>query len=559
MRHAMRWQSLFFALVVTTACEPLRYPLDEPDGGERDASIRDASAGDARASDAGQTDAGTRDAGEQRDAGELRDGGEAPDAGARDAGPAVMHTLSLTIAGGGAGRVVSSPPGIDCPGTCDAEFPEGVEIQLQANPTRTSRVGGWSLPCNRAEVCATMLGADASVDVFFQVKPRVFVGDSHSCALNELGRLRCWGENGSGQLGYDNTTDVGDGVGPSVQDVGEVDTGFGEVVVDAALGRFHTCAVYNDGRLRCWGAGFRGALGYNDTENVGDDPSRRITLAGDVPVGGLVVQVQTHGDVTCALLSTGAVRCWGTSVTGAHGHGSTPAIGNGTGPSIITAGDLTLSGSAVVITHRCALLATGAIECWDGGIDGTDQTVFRSISVGEPALDLVSGDTHDCALLSGGRVRCWGRNAWGQLGYNNTTNVNDGIGPSIPVAGDVPVGELVSQIATGHSHTCAILASGGLRCWGDGGDGRLGYGNTDNVGDGMGLDVAMAGVVALGAAAAHVAPSTLPGRHTCAVTAADEVYCWGNGGSGRLGYGSEANVGDGAGLSVASAGPVLSL
>lgn len=557
MNHAVHLRTLLVVVALEAACQPLRYPVDDPDAGARDASVGDVGRDDAGPQDAGRPDSGARDAGFMRDAGATRDGGALSDAGPRDGGPPVFHTLSVTTSGAGVGRVISSPAGIDCPGTCEAEFAEGAEIHLDAVPTRTSRVGGWSLPCGRMETCAATLVAGISVDVFFEIRPRVFVGDEHSCAVDPAGRLRCWGRNNEGQLGYDDTTNVGDGMGPSVQDAGFVNAGAG-VIVDASLGRFHTCALFADGRLKCWGYGSRGALGHNSAENIGDSETRRVSFAGDVPVGGLVAEVRAFDEMTCALLTTGAVRCWGTNFFGGLGHGSTSSVGNGTGPSIIAAGNLALSGAARSITHRCALLSAGGVECWDGGVDRSGDTIFRSVNVGEPVLELVSGNRHHCALLAAGRVRCWGANDYGALGYNNMVNVDDGVGPSIPVAGDVPVGAPVAQIVVGGAYTCAVLSSGGLRCWGYGADGRLGYGNTDNIGDGMGLDVAMAGVVALAGSATRIALSQLSGRHTCAATDMDEVYCWGNGGSGRLGYGATTNIGDGVGLSVANAGPMLS-
>jgi alpha-tubulin suppressor-like RCC1 family protein len=69
----------------------------------------------------------------------------------------------------------------------------------------------------------------------------------------------------------------------------------------------------------------------------------------------------------------------------------------------------------------------------------------------------------------------------GQLGYGNTNTIGDDETPAS--AGDVDVGETVTQISAGAAHTCALLASGNIRCWGQGSDGRLGYGNQSDIGD----------------------------------------------------------------------------
>jgi alpha-tubulin suppressor-like RCC1 family protein len=86
-----------------------------------------------------------------------------------------------------------------------------------------------------------------------------------------------------------------------------------------------------------------------------------------------------------------------------------------------------------------------------------------------------------CALLDSGSVRCWGTGADGRLGYGNDEFV--GLFDTPFAAGDVEVGGLVEQIVAGQSHTCALLTSGGVRCWGLGADGRLGYRDSANVGD----------------------------------------------------------------------------
>jgi alpha-tubulin suppressor-like RCC1 family protein len=67
------------------------------------------------------------------------------------------------------------------------------------------------------------------------------------------------------------------------------------------------------------------------------------------------------------------------------------------------------------------------------------------------------------------------------LGYGNLQNIGDDEPPSS--AGDVDIGGPVVQLAVGAGeHTCALLADGAIRCWGDNSSGQLGYGNTNDVG-----------------------------------------------------------------------------
>ena len=114
----------------------------------------------------------------------------------------------------------------------------------------------------------------------------------------------------------------------------------------------------------------------------------------------------------------------------------------------------------------------------DGGMGGNSLPGLASCGLGVP---LEAGDFHTCALLQGGAVRCWGQATRGALGYGNTNNIGDDETPA--AAGDVNVGGPVVQLAAGSDHTCALLQGGAVRCWGEGADGQLGYGNTNDIGD----------------------------------------------------------------------------
>ncbi|MBL4684412.1 MAG: hypothetical protein JKY37_07465 [Nannocystaceae bacterium] len=176
------------------------------------------------------------------------------------------------------------------------------------------------------------LPADAGdVDVGGPVV-QLAAGGSNTCALLETGAVRCWGWNGSGELGYGDI-----GIGMQLEEpasVGEVEVG--GPVVQLAAGRRHTCAVLSMGRVRCWGRGESGRLGYGNEDDVGDDETP--AEAGDVDVGGPVVQVTVGGNHTCALLVSGSVRCWGANSNGQLGYGHTESIGDNETPA--SAGDV---------------------------------------------------------------------------------------------------------------------------------------------------------------------------------------------------------------------------
>lgn len=217
-------------------------------------------------------------------------------------------------------------------------------------------------------------------------------------------------------------------------------------IIQLAAGSYHNCALLSSGRVRCWGRGEYGALGYGNPFNVGDN--EQPWTAGDIDVGGDagIVQIAAGDAHSCVLFATGRVKCWGLNYYGQLGYGHTNNIGDDAGEYPSTAGDISVDPDASV-------------------------------------LQVAGGETHTCALLSTGRVRCWGMGEGGRLGYGNINYVGDNEIPS--AAGDVDVGgdAGVIQIVAGGSHTCALLASGKARCWGVADYyGILGYGNTLTVG-----------------------------------------------------------------------------
>lgn len=94
---------------------------------------------------------------------------------------------------------------------------------------------------------------------------------------------------------------------------------------------------------------------------------------------------------------------------------------------------------------------------------------------------IAAGYEHTCALLDTGAVRCWGEGGFGRLGYGRVAVIGDDETPAS--AGDVDIGGTAIHIAAGYAHTCAVLDTYAIRCWGHGYDGQLGYGNTATIGD----------------------------------------------------------------------------
>ena len=138
--------------------------------------------------------------------------------------------------------------------------------------------------------------------------------------------------------------------------------------------------------------------------------------------------------------------------------------------------------------HTCVLLDTGGVRCWGTSIGyseliGDDETpaCAGDVALGGAAVQITAGAGHTCALMDTGGVRCWGSGTYGGLGYGSTETIGDD--EPITDPGEVDVGGAVVLVDAGWRHTCVVLDTGALRCWGRGSIGRLGHGNEDDIGD----------------------------------------------------------------------------
>ncbi|MGH2699114.1 MAG: RCC1 domain-containing protein, partial [Actinomycetota bacterium] len=134
-------------------------------------------------------------------------------------------------------------------------------------------------------------------------------GSDHTCALLDTWEVRCWGDGGDGRLGHANTDDVGDDEDP--HDYGPVELGAGRTARAITAGSDHTCALLDNGRVRCWGFGGSGRLGYGNIASIGDNETPGSVGTVDLGAGRTARAITAGSDHTCALLDNGRVRCWG--------------------------------------------------------------------------------------------------------------------------------------------------------------------------------------------------------------------------------------------------------
>jgi len=390
-------------------------------------------------------------------------------------------------------------------------------------------------------------------------------GVFHTCAVADNASVRCWGYSGDGQVGYGNRDIIGDDETPG--SVGPVDVGTGRTVRTIAAGDFHTCALLDDGNVRCWGFGFEGQLGYANRNQIGDDELPSAAGPVNLGAGRTAVALSAGGRDTCAVLDDFNVRCWGLGDVGQLGLNNLNSIGDNETPGSVNTVDLGPGRTAKAVSaggrHTCALLDNSTVRCWGNGGNGQlgygdtnavqDPSTVGPVDLGpgHTAKAISAGDAHTCAILDDGSVRCWGLGDAGQLGYGNTRQIGDNETPGSVGPVDLGPGRTATAISAGESRTCAVLDNGSVRCWGKNDVGQLGYGNKDTVGDNE--TPGSVAPVALGTGRTAVAVAAGQ-AHTCARLDDGDVRCWGKGTDGELGYCSRATIGDDE--TPATAGPV---
>jgi alpha-tubulin suppressor-like RCC1 family protein len=312
----------------------------------------------------------------------------------------------------------------------------------------------------------------------------------------------------------------------------------------------NVCLHTAEDTVKCWGHGDWGQLGHGNMNHIGDDETP--SAVGVTSIGGAIQFMTTGGDQTCAVLASGGVKCWGNGNGGALGYGNTTSIGDNELPSSV--GTLNLSGTvtqiAAYVGRVCVLLEGGTIKCWGANLygqcgygsaltygDDENLSSLPTTDIGGVAVQVCTGWHHTCALRETGDILCWGRGESGRLGYGNTLNI--GLTGTPAAAGPVNTGGLAKQVVCGANHTCALLDDNTVRCWGSNSSGQLGYGHTSDVGDNE--VPATAAAVDVGRPVKSIAAG---GTHTCVITDDGRVRCWGQGTFGALGYGNTASIGD---------------
>jgi len=345
-------------------------------------------------------------------------------------------------------------------------------------------------------------------------------GTGHTCGIWEDGTLRCWGRNVDGQVG-DGTTE------PRLEPVEVANIGDVEQV-DAGLN--HTCAVTVDAEAYCWGQNNIGQLG----DGSEDDSPVPVGVCANPPACSSVLsdvaQVATGGSHSCALLNTGSVRCWGSNEDGQLG---TDDVFDST--TAVTVETLTnVARVSAGTSSTCALTEGGAVFCWGSNVEGQigdDRACEMRCPLPQPVVGLdggveqiSAGGNHVCALTTAGAVMCWGFNFDGQVGDGTEDNIR--IVPT-QVNGLTSGIEAIEAGGGFRGHACALRTDGTLRCWGDNDGGQVGDGTMDDRLEPVAIPD-LDGVIHMTAGDAFM----------CVITDDGAMFCWGTNLAGQFGDGT---------------------
>ena len=292
---------------------------------------------------------------------------------------------------------------------------------------------------------------------------QVSVGEGFTCVLTKDGAVKCRGYNNYGNLGNGTRQDTG-----VLSTVSGLDSG----VKAIAAGWHHACALLSNGGIKCWG--------NNETGGLGDGTTTQATTPVEVQeLGGVAKAIAAGSNYSCALLDDGTLKCWGNNMLGQLGI-KTDKCGKNYSPCSVKPLKIEgLDGAVVEMSlgesNSCAVTEKGSLFCWglneygQLGIGSAGQ--FKDTPTVVPNLSGVKhvavGDEHTCAALQNNAVFCWGENFGLELGSRSKDSIDDGEFPCSFTPLLVPglSGSIQELVATS-GQACVLQTDHSVYCWG---------------------------------------------------------------------------------------------
>ena len=290
---------------------------------------------------------------------------------------------------------------------------------------------------------------------------QIAAGRCHTVVLLDNQTVKCWGLNIYGQLGYGDTTWRGDNPGEMGNNLLPVDLGTGRTAVQIAAGGDSSFVLLDNGTVKCWGNNGHGQLGYGDKIDRGDNSGEmgNNLLPVDLGTGRTAIQITAGENFAAVLLDNGTVKCWGFNGNGQLGYednedrGDEPGEMGGSLPTVNLGLGLNPVQISAKYRHSMVLFDNGSIKSWgfnEFGSLGYGDTENRGDDPGEMgnnlftidlglglrARKIFTGGYHSIILLDNGTVKCWGDNSYGELGYGDTEDRGNDpgeMGDNLPV------------------------------------------------------------------------------------------------------------------------------
>ena len=295
-------------------------------------------------------------------------------------------------------------------------------------------------------------------------------GFGYVCAVALDGRAYCWGSNSNGKIGSGNTSSA---LVPSAVKISGALVGKVIKQIEPSSAGNHSCVIASDDKAYCWGHNGFGQLGNNNTVNSLTPVA--VDTAG-VLVSKTIKQIASGGISSCVIASDDKAYCWGSNNFGQLGNGnlknsSTPTPVSTTG---VLAGK-TIKQITAGTEFTCAIASDDKAYCWgsnSSGQLGNNSTINSGVPVavntsgvlaGKTIKQISAGSSHTCAIASDDKAYCWGSNSSGELGNNST--INSGVPTHVYAPKEnttIPANtmKLRTQYAKKTAATCQAVAAG---------------------------------------------------------------------------------------------------
>ena len=278
----------------------------------------------------------------------------------------------------------------------------------------------------------------------------VTAGGAHSCSLGSTGLVGCWGSNVYGQLGNSALQNPTTFFRPVVQAI----PGISASAISA--GESHTCALLTDTTVSCWGLNSSGQLGIDSNVNSNTPVT--------VPNLQNVIAISAGYDQSCALLFDRTVKCWG------ENWGNQIGVASSRSP-VTLQGFTGVAQLALGVGQTCAVLTNKTVKCVGFSMDYQTQSATPYLVAGlSNVTHIAHFGGHMCAVLENETVKCVGENQRKQLGDRTSITRNTAVAVAI-------IDDAVA-VSVGWWHSCALLTTGLVKCWGSGLYGQNGQGSS---------------------------------------------------------------------------------